>query len=355
MAAPAISTHFKDSRSRGPVKLGLALQGGGSYGAFTAGVVKALMKNSAFRNGDIQIIGISGTSAGAKNGTLITDGLKNGGPDQVIENLDKYWAEIGSHGRALELMPHLTFWARYPNLPQILVDYSKLFATLGSVAPQNYLLNLIDRSVTNWDTLNKGEPKLFTNAIEIDQKSGKKSHVIFKEHCPETVVASANLPEFGPLEFRGHHYYDGAAGHNPSICPLEELEGLTDIMVVNLHKRPDSFYEATHQDDIRVIEKMAEDEFITHHVTAHLNHISENPEKEYHLHEIALEPDISWDKTSRMNTMPSWINQLMKMGERAGNEWIRQHIKDLGQRSSYTATLAQEEMANTRHLEAAIA
>ena len=353
MIKPPCSADFNISGSKKPVKLGLALQGGGSYGAFTAGVVKALMKNPAFRNGDIQIIGISGASSGANNAAVVTDGLKNGGPDQVIKNLDKFWASIASHGQALELMPHLAFWARYPNLPKMLVDYSKLFASLTSAGPQSYLLDLIGKSV-NWENLNKGKPKLFTNAIEVNPQTGQESHVIFEEHCPETIVASANLPEFGPLKFRGQYYYDGALGHNPSICPLEELHGLTDIMVIHLNKTG-LYYEATHQDNMCDVYKKDSEGFVTHHLTAHLNHILEDRQKEYHLHEIALKPDTWWNETSRMNPMPRWLDELMEMGEKAGEEWLRTHLNDLGEQSSYTANLPPKDFANERFQQAAVA
>ena len=56
-------------------KVALALQGGGSHGAFTWGVLDRLLDDET-----IEIIGVTGTSAGAMNGAVLVDGLVRGGP-----------------------------------------------------------------------------------------------------------------------------------------------------------------------------------------------------------------------------------------------------------------------------------
>ena len=57
-------------------KVALALQGGGSHGAFTWGVLDRLLDDET-----IEIIGVTGTSAGAMNGAVLVDGLVRGGLD----------------------------------------------------------------------------------------------------------------------------------------------------------------------------------------------------------------------------------------------------------------------------------
>jgi NTE family protein len=52
----------------GPV-ISLALQGGGAHGAFTWGVLDRLLEEE-----DLEIAGISGTSAGALNGAALKAG-----------------------------------------------------------------------------------------------------------------------------------------------------------------------------------------------------------------------------------------------------------------------------------------
>ena len=52
----------------------LALQGGGSHGAFTWGVLDRLLEDTS-----LAIDGVSGTSAGALNAGVLATGWANGG------------------------------------------------------------------------------------------------------------------------------------------------------------------------------------------------------------------------------------------------------------------------------------
>src|SRR5262249_15882024 len=71
-------------------KLALALQGGGSHGAFTWGVLDRLV--DAATN---DIIGVTGTSAGATSGAILVDGLVGGGRTQARAKLRQYWEAVG--------------------------------------------------------------------------------------------------------------------------------------------------------------------------------------------------------------------------------------------------------------------
>src|SRR5262245_42161682 len=70
-------------------KVALALQGGGSHGAFTWGVLDRLLDDAT-----IEIIGVTGTSAGAMNGAVLVDGLVRGGPEQARAELRRYWGRL---------------------------------------------------------------------------------------------------------------------------------------------------------------------------------------------------------------------------------------------------------------------
>ena len=66
-------------RPRKPVLIDLALQGGGSHGAFTWGVLDRLLEEERLR-----IVAISGTSAGAMNApSWPTAGPRAGRPARV--------------------------------------------------------------------------------------------------------------------------------------------------------------------------------------------------------------------------------------------------------------------------------
>src|SRR5262249_5071632 len=71
-------------------KVALALQGGGSHGAFTWGVLDRLLDDPS-----IDIVGVTGTSAAAKSGAILVDGLVGGGPPQARAKLRQYWEAVG--------------------------------------------------------------------------------------------------------------------------------------------------------------------------------------------------------------------------------------------------------------------
>src|SRR5450755_60458 len=104
-----------------PSRLNLALQGGGAHGAFTWGVLDALLEDSR-----LHFEGLSGSSAGAMNAVVFADGWMKGGREGARRGLADFWTEIGkqlpsvmvSHGAgdAIGLSPAgkmLANWAAY--------------------------------------------------------------------------------------------------------------------------------------------------------------------------------------------------------------------------------------------------
>ena len=77
--------------SRQPKKsIKLALQGGGSHGAFTWGVIDQLLEDERLHIG-----AVSGTSAGAMNAVLLAHGLLEGGRDGARAALSAFWQALG--------------------------------------------------------------------------------------------------------------------------------------------------------------------------------------------------------------------------------------------------------------------
>ena len=73
----------------GPVPVTLALQGGGSLGAFTWGVLDRLLDEPAIRVG-----AVSGASAGAMNAAMLAQGLATGGPAEAKRLLEAFWRRV---------------------------------------------------------------------------------------------------------------------------------------------------------------------------------------------------------------------------------------------------------------------
>ena len=74
--------------------LNRALQGGGSHGALTWGVLDRLLEDDR-----LAIRAISGTSAGAMNAVALADGMARGGRDGARESLHALWKAVSESAR----------------------------------------------------------------------------------------------------------------------------------------------------------------------------------------------------------------------------------------------------------------
>ena len=88
---PSDANALTAAAAPGRRRVALALQGGGSHGAFTWGVLDRLLDDAT-----IDVVGATGTSAGAMNGAVLVDGLVRGGPEQARAELRRYWEGVGA-------------------------------------------------------------------------------------------------------------------------------------------------------------------------------------------------------------------------------------------------------------------
>ena len=84
----------------GQKHVNLALQGGGSHGAFAWGVVDKLLDEAR-----IVIEGVVGTSAGAMNATVVAHGLMEGGNDGARKALRRFWQAVSAKGACSIMQP----------------------------------------------------------------------------------------------------------------------------------------------------------------------------------------------------------------------------------------------------------
>jgi NTE family protein len=78
-------------------RVNLALQGGGAHGAFTWGVLDAFLED-----GRLDVVAISGTSAGAMNAVAFADGLREGGVPGARSQLERFWKGASVDGALSE-------------------------------------------------------------------------------------------------------------------------------------------------------------------------------------------------------------------------------------------------------------
>ncbi len=213
--------------------INLALQGGGSHGAFTWGVLDRLLEDER-----IGIEGVVGTSAGAMNAAVLAWGHAVGGNRGARDKLREFWTRVAEVAAWSPLQPSWLDRASGPGG----MDHSPLWhwfdAMTRFVSP--YQLNPLNHhplrdvltAVVDFDRLRR-EPgvRLFTCAANV--KTGRIR--VFERHemSIEAVLASACLPYmFQAVEVDGEHYWDGGYMGNPPIFPLIYHCASRDIVLV---------------------------------------------------------------------------------------------------------------------------
>jgi NTE family protein len=208
--------------------LNLALQGGGAHGAFTWGVLDALLQDPT-----LQLEGISGSSAGAMNAVVLADGWTKGGRDGARQALTDFWGEVGKQ------MPAGMVTQREDEMS--LTPAGKMLATwLGRFSPSqlnpmdlNPLRDLLIRLV-DFDQLRARSPfKLFVGATQAN--TGKLRVFRESELTVDVLLASACLPKMHhPIEIDGEPYWDGGYAANPAVFPLFYECDSADVLLVLL-------------------------------------------------------------------------------------------------------------------------
>ncbi len=236
----------------------LALQGGGSHGAFTWGVLDALLED-----GRIDMEGISGTSAGAMNAVVLAHGMAQAeGKSRAAqraaarEALSAFWNGIVRLGAfSSTLSQSLSLWQRAPFnvlLGQLGggiwpgASWSDDIARYWSGRLSPYQSNPFDlnplkdflESQVDFSRLaasmRPGMPKVFVVATRVS--NGKAEVFSGKRLTASAVMASACLPMvFRAVEIEGDHFWDGGYTGNPALHPLIYECRSRDIMLVQIN------------------------------------------------------------------------------------------------------------------------
>ena len=216
-AVPAGHAAGSDRES---VLVDLALQGGGSHGAFTWGVLDRLLEESWLR-----IDGISGTSAGAMNAVVLVDGYEKEGPKGAQAALENFWRRVSYSARfsPIRRSPLDVLLGRWT------LDSSPFFVAFDLAArlfspydlnPRgaNPLRDILAECV-DFGRVAKSKIHLFVTATNVRTGRGR----VFRnnELSPDALLASACLPTlFQAIDIDGEAYWDGGYSGNPTITPL---------------------------------------------------------------------------------------------------------------------------------------
>lgn len=332
----------KSSPRRKPLLVDLALQGGGSHGAFTWGVLDRLLEESW-----LTFDGISGTSAGAMNAAVMTSGYARDGADGARAALEGFWKSVSDSAKSSP-------FRRGPMemlAGQWTLEYSPMFlaAELASrvfspydLAPAGFnpLRELLAESV-DFKALASSPIKLFITATNVHTGSG---HVFRNpEITPDVLMASGCLPTmFQAVEIDGEFYWDGGYAGNPTITPLvRDCQSHDTILVqINPIKRPtvpttardildrlnEVSFNAPLLKELRMIALL--------HKVADPGHGEGALWAKMRIHRIASEAMLELSATSKMISEWPFLCELRDFGRTAAQSFLDAHSGDLGKTST---------------------
>jgi NTE family protein len=327
---------------RQPLLVDLALQGGGSHGAFTWGVLDRLLEVPW-----LHIDAVSGTSAGAMNAAVLADGFADGGAEGARAALDAYWERVAE---AATLSP----FQRTPMdrlLGRWTLDHSPVFVGFDLLARLfspydlnpvgfNPLTSILDRSI-DFGRLARSPIKLFITATNVRTGRGK----VFRnnEITSRVLLASACLPTlFQAIEIDGEAYWDGGFVGNPTITPLVRESDSKDTILVQINPRERP---GTPRSAAEILNRLNEVSFNAAlmkelRMIALLRQTADQADGEgarwaaMRTHRIMSEMMTDLGYSSKLNGERAFLCMLRAEGRRAADEFLELHGDDLGHRST---------------------
>jgi NTE family protein len=326
-------------------KISLGLQGAGSYGAFTWGVLDRLLQEEW-----LDIEAISGTSAGAINAAVVADGYAHGGGREGARAaLGRFWRALGATALLSPLqrtpVDHLAGRFTLSHSP-----FYQLMEMAGALAGPvrempltvNPLRNFLTAHIDFERVRSCEELQLFVNATHVNDGIGK---IWQREELDvQRVMASACLPTvFASVEVEGELYWDGSFTANPPLAPLVAANAAQDLLVVQIN--PISRTETPRS--VADISNRANELAFNISFVREMNALLHNhavPDEEggegivyapvrMHLisaHESFKELSIS----SKFNAELGFLQMLHDQGVAAAERWLADHGADVGRRST---------------------
>lgn len=334
--------------------LNLALQGGGSHGAFTWGVLDALLADPR-----IEIEGLSGTSAGAVNAVALASGYARGiaGPDGHDPRagaracLSRVWHEI-SHWGSMGWLPARfghALWgggagAEWMHQAQLWAQAFTGMLSPYQTNPLNFnpLRKLLARCIDFNALQHCNGPRVFVSATHVD--TGKAAIFSGDGLTLEAVLASACLPTlFQAVEIDGQTYWDGGYSVNPALSPLIRTCAYGDLLVIQINplqrlNRADTSHEildrineltfnASLLAQMRAIDKI-------NRLLAE-GSLAPGSSKTVRLHRIdGGDALLAYASSTKLRSDPVLIEELFHLGQAAAGRWLEDNFDAIGVRGT---------------------
>jgi len=322
----------------------LALQGGGSHGAFTWGVLDKILED-----GRITIEAISGTSAGAMNGVVLADGLMNDGREGARQALETFWRAVSEQAStsAVQRTPLDIFmgnWSLEFSPGYHFADALSRVASPYQLNPLNInpLLSLLNNSI-DFDRVRSCDMiKLFVSATNVE--TGRVRVFRTPELTADTVMASACLPMvFQAVEIDGVPYWDGGYMGNPSLFPFHSETDCSDIVVIQINPVERKGTPKTAHDILNRINEISFNssllkEFRAIEFVSRLIKDGSLSPEDYHdtrVHLIENQSELNpLGASSKLNSEWKFLTHLRDVGYETAGEWLDKNFDQIGEHST---------------------
>ena len=312
--------------------INLALQGGGSHGAFTWGVLDRM-----FQEDRLWIEGISGTSAGAMNAVVATQGMHDNGATGAREELEKFWraVSVAGQGSPIKRTPlDVLFgtWSLDNSPGYVMADAVSRMASPYDLNPLgiNPLRDLVERFI-DFDKVNGcADMGLYISATNVETGRARVFHR--EEVTLDVVMASACLPNmFKAVEIDGVPYWDGGYMGNPVLFPFINHSPSSDIVIIQINPllRPGTprnardiqnrvneiTFNASLLRDLRTIDLI--------HRLIENGALTNNEYRTMNMHLIdGCEDMLALDASSKLNSEWAFLLHLRDLGREHADRWL---------------------------------
>ncbi len=343
------------ARAGGTKRINLALQGGGAHGAFTWGVLDRLLEES-----ELEISGISGTSAGAMNGAALKAGLNSGGREAAREALDSVWQRIGATPdiRRTGWMAGWMTAASDPATISHAIETSPIFAWADAMSRLTSPYMLAPRfdhplrdivETFDFDCIcGPMAPALYIGATNV--RSGKIRIFTGDGITTDSILASGCLPTLfraveidDPATGRREAYWDGGYMGNPALFPLFDKALPRDIVIININPLYRDEVPKTPQDIQNRINEISFNSSLFRELRAVRfvqdliadGHLEDGALKSTYIHMIAddaLMRELS--VATKVVPVPAVLDALKEAGRVAASRFLEAHWDDLNRRQT---------------------
>lgn len=320
----------------------LALQGGGSHGAFTWGVLDRLLEEDW-----LHIEAISGTSAGAMNAAVLADGWTEGGAEGARRALENYWRRISRAAAYSPLQRSpldrlMGRWTLDTSPAYVAMDLMSRLLSPYNLNPTGFnpLRDILVESI-DFERLAGSPIKLFVTATSVRTGRGR----IFRnpDITADALLASACLPTLFPaVEIDGEAYWDGGYAGNPTITPLIRESDAHDTILVQINPRERADMPRSAVDILNRLNEISFNSPLMKELRmiALLRQVADPGIGEgarwaqMRTHRIMTGALAKFGASSKLNGEWEFVAMLRQEGRRAASEFLAAHAGDLGRRST---------------------